>query len=177
MKKNVKIIIISIIVVIADLISKLVIKNLVAKDTFIKVIGNFFRLTHTENTGAAWSILEGKIILLIILSFVFLFFLIYCAFKEKRDSKLNIISYGFIIGGIIGNMIDRIVYHKVIDFLAFRIFNYDFPIFNLADSFIVVGAIIFVIDMFLEGKEDGPMLEEYKKIKENMSGKDKSIRK
>ena len=74
-------------------------------------------------------------------------------------------------------MIDRIVYHKVIDFLAFRIFNYDFPIFNLADSFIVVGAIIFVIDMFLEGKEEGPMLEEYKKIKENMSGKDKSIRK
>ena len=174
MKKNIKILLIIFLVVLIDQIAKLIIKNTIGYGVFVKVIGNFFRITYVENTGAAWSILEGKIVLLTLLSLVFLSFLIYCAFKEKKSNKLNVLSYGFIIGGILGNMLDRIFYKKVIDFLAFKIFNYNFPVFNIADSFIVIGAILFIIDMILEGKDEGPMIKEYKKIKEQTSGKNSS---
>ena len=169
MKKNKKIVLISIIVLLIDQITKLIVKNKISSGTIIKVIGNFFRLTYLENSGAAWSILEGKTIFLIIISFVFLFYVINCIKKDKRDTKINILSYSFIIGGIIGNMIDRIIYHRVIDFLSFKIFSYYFPVFNIADSLIVIGVILFIIDTILEGKDEGPMALKYKKIREKMN--------
>ena len=61
------------------------------------------------------------------------------------------------IGGIIGNMLDRIFYQKVIDFLSFKIFHYYFPIFNCADMAIVIGMFLFIIDVILEGNEKIPI--------------------
>ena len=174
MTKKRKIILIEIIGILIDRITKMIVKKHIVKNTFIKIIGNFFRITYTENTGAAWSILKNKTFFLIIISLLFLIFIISCIIKDKRNTNFNTFSYGLIISGIIGNMFDRIVYHKVTDFLSFKIFGYYFPIFNIADSLIVIGTILFIIDMIQEGREESPMLKEYEKIKENTSGKNSS---
>ncbi len=129
---------------IIDLISKLLISNLLELGKSIKIINNFFYITHVRNFGAAWSILEDQRILLLIISVIVLF-LINKFMNKEELSKLENISYGMIIGGIIGNLFDRIIYSYVIDFIDFRIFGYNYPVFNLADTFIVIGIIIMAI--------------------------------
>ena len=110
----------------------------------IKVIKNFFYLTYTRNTGAAFSILEDGRILFLVVTVIALLFI--NKYMNKEDIKgIDNIIYGMIIGGILGNLLDRIVYGYVIDFLDFKIFGYNYPVFNLADTFIVVGAILLII--------------------------------
>ena len=129
---------------IIDLISKQVITRLVNLGQSINVVDNFFYITYVRNKGAAWSILEDHRILLLIITVIALYLINKFMNKEKIDNKESF-AYGMIIGGIIGNLFDRIIYHEVIDFIDFKIFGYDYPIFNLADTFIVVGIIILAI--------------------------------
>ena len=125
------------------MISKQIVVRLIPLYESIKVIKNFFYLTYTRNTGAAFSILEDARILLLIVTVIALFFINKFMNKEKLKGIDNVI-YGIIIGGIFGNLFDRIVYGYVIDFLDFKIFGYNYPVFNLADTFIVVGALMLV---------------------------------
>lgn len=129
---------------ILDIISKQIIVHVMDLGESSKVINNFFYITYTQNKGAAWSILEDQRILLLIISVVVLFLI--NKFMNK-ESLLNIecLSYGMIIGGILGNLFDRIVFGYVIDFIDFKLFGYNYPVFNLADTFIVVGIILMVI--------------------------------
>lgn len=173
MKKN-KMILIVILGIILDRITKIIVKTKIGEGKIIKVIGNFFRITYLKNTGAAWSILEGKQILLILVSIVFLIFLIKVILKDERKTLTNTLAYSFILSGIIGNLIDRIIYRYVIDFLSFKIVNYYFPVFNIADMLIVIGVILFIIDVILEGREESPLEYEYKQIKEKINGKTSS---
>ncbi len=129
---------------IIDLISKQLINNIMELGESTKVINNFFYITYTHNKGAAWSILEDQRILLLIITVIVLF-LINKFMNKEELTKLENISYGMIIGGILGNLFDRIFFGYVIDFLDFKLFGYDYPIFNLADSFIVIGIIIMII--------------------------------
>jgi signal peptidase II len=69
----------------------------------------------------------------------------YYSFKNKPKNNIEKIAYSLVLGGAIGNFIDRIIYRGVIDFISVKIFGYDYPIFNLADSFIVIGVIILLI--------------------------------
>ncbi len=172
--KNRKILIIVIIGIILDRLSKLIISFNLKEEETIKVLGNFFRITFLKNTGAAWSMLEGKQVFLIIVSILFLIFMIKAILNDKRNTKFNILGYSFIISGIIGNLIDRIIYRYVIDFLSFKIINYYFPVFNIADTLIVLGAIFFITDIILEGRENSPIENEYKEIKEKVHGKNSS---
>ena len=176
MTKINKIIIISSIILLLDQLSKIIIRTSLNVNSFIRVIGDFFRISHVENKGAAWSIFNGKWFFLALISFLFLVFIFSCIRKDSRNTKLNICAYSFLIGGIIGNMIDRIIFRTVTDFLDFNIFGYHFPVFNIADIFIVVGMVIFILDIFLEGREDGPMDIEYKKMREGKNGKVSSRR-
>ena len=82
--------------------------------------------------------------MLLILSVIVLFIINKYINKEKLNKSENII-YGMIIGGILGNLFDRLIYGYVIDFIDFKIFGYDYPVFNLADTFIVVGIILLII--------------------------------
>ena len=132
---------------IIDLLSKQLISHLLNVGDSIKVINNFFYITYVRNTGAAWSILEDQRILLLIIS-VFVLFLINKTMNKETLNKLECFSYGMIIGGIIGNIFDRVFYSFVIDFIDFRLFGYNYPIFNLADTFIVVGIILMAIISF-----------------------------
>ena len=141
----------SIIFVIIDQVIKIIIKNNIKLNTDIKVIDNFFYLSHVHNDGAAFSMFSGNIIFLIIITIIALVAIYMIFIKDKKLSNLYIILIGMLIGGILGNFIDRIIYNYVIDYLSFIIFGYYFPVFNFADICIVISIISIVI---LEFKED-----------------------
>ena len=136
-----KMYLISLLVIILDRITKMVVENFL-DGKVLHVIKNFFYLTCVKNEGAAFSILENKVFFLAILGVLALAFLIYYVTKHDKNN----IGYFFLIGGIIGNLIDRIFLGYVIDFIGFNIFSYSFPIFNIADIFIVVGAIFILFE-------------------------------
>ena len=148
MKK--KVIILSIVVLIVDIISKVIVKTNLDLYESIKIIPNFFNITYVMNDGAAFSILRGNQILLSILGIIVIIFLSYYINKDKL-TNYKVIYYSMLIGGILGNILDRIIYKGVIDFLDFKIFNYNYPIFNLADSFIVISVILIIIEI-IRGK-------------------------
>lgn len=139
--------------IIIDQVIKLIISHTLKELQSITIIKNFFNITYVKNTGAAFSILEDKSTFLIIISIIFIILLDKYIKKEKEYNKLTILSYGLIMGGIFGNLLDRIMYHSVIDFLDFTIFNYSFPIFNFADICITVGIFLFAVITIFE-KED-----------------------
>ena len=132
MKKYIKIFIVALIVLFLDQITKF--------------------LVYTRNYGAAWSIMWDKRIFLIVISLVALIIIFYILKKEKYLTHFKNIYYGFLIGGILGNLIDRVFYGYVIDFFDFNIFGYNFPIFNISDSFIVIGVMLIFIESFIGGK-------------------------
>ena len=144
------IILISFIVIIIDFITKLIISNNLVMNTSVEIIPNFFSLTYTHNYGGAWSIFNNNTLAITIISFIVIIGIIYYLLKNKVTKKIEIIGYSLLLGGAIGNFIDRIVYGYVIDFFDFYIFGYDFPIFNIADIGIVVGIILLLVSMILE---------------------------
>lgn len=142
------------IVLLIDQIIKIIIRHSMNEFQEIKIIKNFFSIIYVENSGAAFSILKNSTLLLILLSVVFIIILgKYINKESNKFKKLEVISYGLILGGIFGNLIDRIIHRKVTDYLSFNIINYNFPIFNFADICIVLGAIFIVIDLFINNKK------------------------
>ena len=138
---------------IIDQLIKLIISHTLKEFQSITIIKNFFNITYVKNTGAAFSILENKSTLLIIISIIFIILLDKYIKKQKEYNTLTALSFGLIMGGIFGNLLDRIMYHSVIDFLDFNIFNYSFPIFNIADICITVGIMLFALITLFE-KDD-----------------------
>ena len=120
----------------------------------ITVINGFFNITLIGNTGAAFSILSSNTLFLIIISIVVLNLIYFLFIKGKKLSGYEQISYGVLVGGIIGNLIDRVVHGQVIDYLDFNIFGYNFPVFNLADIAIVI-SMIFIAILVIKGDKDG----------------------
>ena len=140
MKK--KIILLSSLFILLDIVSKQIIKNVLSLGESIRIIPNFFNITYVTNDGAAFSLLKGQRFLFIILAIVFFIYLLYLL----KNNRINKWYYSLLIGGILGNLFDRIIYGFVIDFLDFQIFNYNAPIFNLADTFIVICVLIILIE-------------------------------
>lgn len=127
-----------------------IIKFLVSKYiTNVTIIPNFISLIYAENDGVAFSMLSGSRIIIIIISIILLSFLAYYMNKDyvskKKDDILMDISYGLLFGGILGNLLDRIIRGIVIDYISINIIGYHFPIFNLADVMITIGVIIMII--------------------------------
>lgn len=144
-----KILPISLLLVVIDQIVKILIISKMTLLESITIISNFFNITYVRNTGAAWSILSDNSLLLIIISIFALVLLYYYLIKNKELSRIDIISYSMLTGGIIGNLIDRVVHGYVIDYLDFKIFNYNFPIFNIADTLIVISVIVIGISLIV----------------------------
>ena len=111
----------------------------------IVVIPGFFNIVHVRNTGAAWSILTGYTWMLTIIGFIALYLIF--VFRKALELKKPYfqLCFGLIIGGIIGNLIDRIHLQGVIDFLDFHYQDHHFPSFNIADSGITVGVTLYVV--------------------------------
>ena len=149
MKK--KVYVLSLIFFLIDLISKLIILK-IENILSITVIKNFFYLNKVTNEGAAFSSFTGYQIILILIAIVALIYIHKSVLKDIKTS-LGTISISLLVGGILGNLFDRIVYNKVIDFLSFNIFGYMFPIFNIADIFICIGAVLLLID-YIRGEKN-----------------------
>ena len=119
----------------------------------VEVIPSFFNLTYVQNYGAGFSILEGQRFLFLFITIVAIIIFSYMLYKGKNSHIVYKTSLLLILGGTLGNFIDRIVHTYVVDFLDFIIFGYDFPVFNIADSFITIGVILLLIyTLFIEGK-------------------------
>lgn len=148
-----KIIFTSVIILILDILTKQLIISYLLENQSITIIPNFFSLTYAKNTGIAFSFLEGKVPFIIIMTLIIILIIIKYL-KENVYSKLEAICYSLVISGALGNLIDRLRYGYVIDFLDFNFFDYHFPIFNLADCAIVIGIISLLLISFKESREE-----------------------
>lgn len=146
--------VLALIVLILDQASKYVVSHYMQVGQSIPIIPNVFELTSLRNTGAAWSILEGKMIFFYIVSIVVLAIVIYYMQKIGRFRPLLGTSLGLIIGGTLGNFLDRLIHGKVVDFIHVYIGSYSYPIFNLADSALCIGAILLLIYSLKDGKKE-----------------------
>lgn len=160
-KKSLVLAVISIMVLcfIDQLTKYLIMTNLELGES-ISIIDGVFQLRYIRNDGAAWSILEGKQIVFIILTPIVIFFLVKMYVQlpnEKKYSPVRVITV-FLISGAIGNLIDRIWYGKelfkgsVVDFLDFCLIN--FPVFNVADIYVSVSVTVLLILMIFKYKEE-----------------------
>lgn len=147
MKKTNVNILITMLIVVIDQISKELINIYLRLNESVKIINNFFYITNAHNEGAAWSILSGNTLILIIITFIS----IYLIHKYTKEYK-GIFKY-ILYGGIIGNLIDRIFYGYVRDFIDFRIFNYNYPVFNISDICIFIGIFILIIKIVKDEKD------------------------
>ena len=119
------------------------------------------------NTGIAWSMLEGQIALILLTGMIFLLVVLFCIFKLPTEKKFRIVYVlgGLLAGGALGNMIDRIRLGYVVDFIYVSLI--DFPIFNVADMFIVCDVILLgILFTFVYKEEDLAFLSFKKKAQE-----------
>lgn len=152
MKK--KLVFITLFLLCFDVITKLLIDNIFNLMQTKEIIKNFFSITKVYNYGASWNILAGYTWLIIIITIVILILLMMYEKKFKLNLR-NIIAFSFLYSGIIGNLIDRVIHGYVIDFLDFKIFGYDYPVFNFADICIVFGVILIIFAIFKKEDESG----------------------
>ncbi|RFU63351.1 signal peptidase II [Peribacillus glennii] len=143
---------IALFVIMLDQLTKwLVAKNMELGESIV-IIQDFLYITSHRNRGAAWGILQGQMWFFYIITIVVVIGLVYYLQKMGRESVLLGVSLGLMLGGAVGNFIDRIVRKEVVDFINTYIFSYNFPIFNIADSALTIGVGLMIIYMLLEEK-------------------------
>lgn len=140
-----KLTIFSILFIVVDQILKFLVSNFIPYQSDIELIPNFFYITNVHNDGAAWSILSGNVLLLALLGVVALVLIYYFFLKDKTLSKMETVLYSLLIGGIVGNFIDRIFLGYVVDYIGVILGSYYFPIFNFADIGIVIAVLMMII--------------------------------
>jgi signal peptidase II len=146
---------IALMVVLLDRWTKHMVAQRIALYSHIQIIPGFFRLTHTENTGAAFSMFADstapwKTGLLIAFSVIALLVVSVLLWKNSHAHIATGIGLSLIMGGALGNLWDRIARGRVVDFLLFYVKRYQWPVFNLADSAIVVGAGLLVLEILFQ---------------------------
>ncbi len=127
---------------IIDQVTKLIVIGKIPEKESIPIINNIFHFTHIKNTGIAFGLFQGNSRFVLILGVFTLLTFIILFFTYKRPSGVIVnLALGLICAGAMGNLIDRIFYGKVIDFLDFRIW----PVFNIADASVVIGIILVIV--------------------------------
>ena len=138
-------ILLTLIFLLFDIVSKIFIDRYMMVDGSIKLVNNFLYITYVRNTGAAWSIFASKTYFVIIVSFVIICGLFIYLYINKPKGKMEKMAYAMIFGGALGNFFNRLFCGYVIDFIDVKILKYDYPIFNFADTFIVIGVLLLMI--------------------------------
>lgn len=145
--------IIALFVILLDQLTKwLIVKNMFLGES-ITIIEDFLYITSHRNRGAAWGILQGQMWFFYLITVIVIIGIIYYIRKAAKGKMLLGISLGLMLGGAIGNFIDRVVRKEVVDFINTFIFSYDFPVFNVADSALVVGVGLLMLQMLREERE------------------------
>ena len=140
----------SIILIIIDQFTKYLVVTNIANENPVVLIDNFLKLYYIENRGAAFGILQGfRSLFTVITVLVLLFLIVFLIRNYNKVPFIYLVSFSLLIGGTIGNFIDRIRLHYVVDFISMRFFGHDFAIFNFADMFIVLGTILISIGIVL----------------------------
>lgn len=144
--------VVAVLALLGDQLSKLWVTRVLQPVQDIPLWDGVFHFTYARNTGAAFSILEGKQWVFILFSSLAVVALVLYLVRTRKEKGIFLrISLGLLLGGAIGNLIDRILYNYVIDFLYFKLINY--PIFNVADCCVVIGALLLgVYILFLHDK-------------------------
>lgn len=146
--------VLALIVIITDQISKWFIVKEMEQSESIVVIKNFFSITSHRNKGAAWGILENQMMFFYIITLVVVIGIIYYMQKYAKENALLATSLGLLLGGALGNFIDRLFRNEVVDFLDFKIINYNYPIFNIADSALFIGVVILIIYVIIDERKN-----------------------
>ena len=120
----------------------------------VEVIGNFFHLVYHRNTGGVFGLFSGspsavRVTLFIIVTLAALGFVVYLMKEWGRESRAALVALALVAGGAMGNLIDRIAYGEVIDFIDWHWHTHHWPAFNIADSAITVGTVILLLSTFL----------------------------
>ena len=144
---------ISVLVIVADRLSQNWIVHRIRPGYDIPLIPGVFRLSHVLNTGAAFSLMETwppnavriGLISFSVIAAILVFGLLW---RAGRALTFTSVALALILGGALGNLYDRIRFHHVVDFLAVRIYHYNWPDFNVADSCIVIGACLLLLEIF-----------------------------
>lgn len=142
--RMISIFLIGILFLLIDIISKQLVLYFMVENQTIQIIPHFFSLTYVKNTGVAFSMLEGNILFILLMSVIVVGVLVYFA-KSKGNGRLEKICYSMILGGALGNFLDRIFYGYVIDFFDFTLFGFKMAIFNVADVEIVCGVFLLIV--------------------------------
>jgi signal peptidase II len=145
--------VISLLAIVLDRVTK----NYVAKHIYmgsaVEVIPKVFRITHVLNTGAAFSMFADSAspvavrIALVSFSVIAAVAVLFMLWRYGKVWSASAVGFALVLGGAVGNLYDRAVYHYVVDFLEVHIVHYHFPDFNVADSCITVGAVLLVAEM------------------------------
>ncbi len=151
-------------ILVLDQGTKIIVDRTIPLHHSIPVIEDLFNLTHIRNTGAAFGILAGqrgwvRSSFLLFFSLLAMGFIIVLLRRLPEKEKTLTVALSFILGGAIGNLIDRLLYGEVIDFLDFYLSRYHWPAFNAADSFITVGVILTLFRL-IQSKDKDPFTAE-----------------
>ncbi|MGN9865640.1 signal peptidase II [Bacillus swezeyi] len=145
--------IIALIMIGIDQLTKWLVVSKMEYGESIPVLDGFFQITSHRNTGAAWGILEGQMWFFYIITTVVIIGIVYYIQKHAKGQVLLGTALGLMLGGAMGNFIDRVVRQEVVDFIHVTIVNYHYPIFNIADSSLCIGVLLLFIQMLLDGKK------------------------
>ena len=149
---NARILLVALLTLALDQLTKwVVIQKLPFNGEPVAVVDGFFELVHFGNTGAAWSLFSGQNFWLALFSLAALIFLWVSRRQFGAEKALGQVALGLILGGVVGNLIDRVVHHHVVDFLQFYI-PFHFPAFNVADSGICTGVGLMFLQSFRKPK-------------------------
>jgi signal peptidase II len=141
---------IALFVILLDQLTKwLIVKNMFFGES-IPIIDNVLYITSHRNRGAAWGILQGQMWLFYAITIIVIVAIMYYLHKAAKGKRLLGMSLALMLGGAIGNFIDRVFRKEVVDFIHTYIFGYNFPVFNIADSALVIGVALLIIQMLLD---------------------------
>ncbi|MEK5324739.1 signal peptidase II [Aeribacillus sp. FSL M8-0254] len=131
----------------------LIVKNMEIGES-IEIINGFLYITSHRNKGAAWGILQNQMVFFYVVTIIVVVAIIYYMQKYAKQNAMLGVALSLMLGGAIGNFIDRLFRKEVVDFIHTYIFGYNFPIFNIADSSLTIGVILlFIYFLFFEEKK------------------------